>query len=66
MNCCLGFFEVGTCYHELFAAYVFGALDDIVEIAFVGLFAVVVTLEHGVTQVDADLEGHDWLVDWIQ
>jgi hypothetical protein len=38
----------GACYHELGTAYVFCALDYVVQVIFVGLFSMVFTAENGV------------------
>lgn len=47
--------EVGSSDHELHAANIQGSLDDIIQIIFMCLFAVVFSSKDWISQVDPDL-----------
>jgi hypothetical protein len=49
------FFEIGACDHHFGDAGCEGASDDVLEVIFVGFFAVVHATEYLVGEVDADL-----------
>ena len=51
----LRLFEIGASDHEFCAANVSSSLDDVGQIIFMGLFAVITAPENGVAQVDANL-----------
>ena len=51
----LGFLEVRPRHHEFRDAVLHRPFDHTVEVVFVRLLAVVVTVENGVGEVDADL-----------
>ena len=51
----LRFLEIGTSYHELLAASINGSMDDIFEIIFVTLSAMVFTTVYRIRKVDTDL-----------
>jgi hypothetical protein len=48
-------FEIGSSDHELHTANIQGSLDDIIQIVFMCLFAVVYSSKDWISQVDADL-----------
>lgn len=56
LDCCFGLLQIRTSHHHFGAADVFGALDDILEVILVHLSAMVTTAEHGIAEVDANLE----------
>jgi hypothetical protein len=50
------FLEIRSGHHEFLAASVDGSLDDVFEIVFMALGAVILAPEYGVCEVDADLK----------
>lgn len=48
--------EIGACDHELLAAHISGALDNIVQIILMDLSAVVLSPEHWIAKIDPDLD----------
>ena len=56
-----GLCEVGAGDHEFLATRVEGALDDFFKVIFVALLVVIDAAEDGVGEVDADLDGGEWV-----
>ena len=56
-----GLCEVGAGDHEFLAACIEGALDHVFKVIVVALLVVVDAAEDGVGEVDADLDGGEWV-----